>query len=163
VALAAERGGVVVGFLLGTVDDRRHYRYVMRRHGAGLGLCGTGSLLMRPRLASTFLRTRGGRYARGGVRLVGRPPGDEPSAISGGGVLTHVAVCESDRGSRIGTDLVHAFVAASAALGAAQLRLATKRGSDGAGAFYERLGWLAGRSFEDTDGREWQSFHLNAS
>lgn len=150
------------GFLLGTTDQVAHVRWVLRHRGLRLVLVAARCLLVRPRLLATFVRTRLARYVRRVVRTRGRsdagvlareaPPAaaigqreagtaldpDDPVAV-----LWHMAVQPALRGHGYGRSLVAAFVAASAAAGAEDLRLVSDVDAD-AGGFYEALGWERG-------------------
>lgn len=160
--LVAERGGRVVGFLAGTVDNAAHYRTVLRRRPVvGLVLAGLGSLLTRPRLAVEFLRTRVGRYGRAvarqltGVRTEAEAadPGD-PVPVA---VLTHVAVHEDARGSGAGRALVETFTEEVAEHGAAEVRLVTAVDRGGP-RFYRRLGWRSRGRRRAADGTVVEEF-----
>ena len=165
VALVAESGGEPIGALVGTLDDRAHYRFVARRCWLPLGVAGIIALVQRPAVAWWFLRSRGRRYARGLVRLAGwrQPSGTAGRAgtpVRREGVLTHVVVDEASRGSGAGGELVVEFVASATRRGTDHLRLVTDA-KDGAAAFYERLGWkLVGRR-GDVDGGTWTELHLD--
>lgn len=157
VALVAARrdseGERLVGFLLGAVDQKGLMDHVVRHHRLGLGTVGAWALLCRPRLALHFLRTRPPAYAR---RLTGRPstpperqdssdidPGaprpvvpSEPVAV-----VTALAVTPDGRGAGAGEALVAEFVERARAAGTPAAHLTTLDGAEGAGPFYERLGW----------------------
>ena len=161
VALVAEQSGDAVGFLVGTVDERRHYQNVIRRHGLGLALAGALALSMKPRLAATFVRTRLVRYVRGVARLARdtAPPAAPPvRALGADGVLTHLAVLPDWRGQGTGAALAMDFLSHARAGGASSLRLVTRDGESGAGPFYERLGWEPNGGFADADGTEWRRY-----
>jgi len=85
VAFVAGDQGDPEGFLVGTVRNRLHYRFVVRCCGARLALRGAFALLVRPRLAWLFLRTRAARYVRWALRYPLRrtgaaaPAGDAPA------------------------------------------------------------------------------------
>jgi ribosomal protein S18 acetylase RimI-like enzyme len=142
-------------FLVGTLRNRAHYRWVMQRHGVGLATRMLLALWVRPRLAWVFARTRVGRYVRWVLRYPFRhrrtaaasPGADaaEPAAApvtapQPVAVLTHVAVDEAARGNGAGRRLVEVFVDRAREAGAAEARLVTDV-DGGASAFYERLGW----------------------
>ncbi|WP_258534959.1 GNAT family N-acetyltransferase [Streptomyces sp. PT12] len=57
-------------------------------------------------------------------------------------MLSHIVVTSSARSSGIGAVLLHQFVSDAAAAGCARDSLVTAVGPDGAGAYYERHGWL---------------------
>lgn len=107
--LVAERGGAVVGFLAGTIDNEAHYRTVLRRRWPGLVVAGVGAMLRRPRLAAEFLRTRVGRYGRAVRRRVGRSAGavgGMPGSGSGpsGGTSHRAATAPAPASSPGGTE-----------------------------------------------------------
>ncbi|MEO7836428.1 MAG: GNAT family N-acetyltransferase [Acidimicrobiales bacterium] len=142
-ALVAEAGGRPIGFLVGVLDAARHRHFAVRRMGLVLAARATAAMLVRPRVAAWFVRHRLCLYAR---RLV--------AALTGGGVVKpakapsgraavvmHVATDEEARGLGAGKALLEAFTAAAEQAGATRLELVTRTGEDGAGAFYERLGW----------------------
>lgn len=165
VALLAESGGRPIGTLVGTADDRAHYRFVARRCWLPLVGAGLRSLAVQPGVAWWFLRTRGGRYARGLVRLArGNQTGSgEPGSagpVRREGVLTHVAVDEQARGSGAGGELVTAFTAWAGSRGTSHLRLVT-HGTEGAAAFYERLGWTVSGRRKGLDGGMWTELRLD--
>lgn len=159
--LVAERGGRVVGFLAGTIDNAAHYGDVARRRSAGLALVGLASLLARPRLAVEFLRTRTGRYGRAVVRLLTRTRTDggtpEGPGVAPVAVLTHVAVDDEARGTGAGRALVEAFAEEVAARGVDEIRLVTP--VDGGGPrFYRRLGWRSRGRRRAADGTVVEEF-----
>lgn len=155
VALVAERDGVIVGFIVGTVDEATHYRHVIHRDRRALGGRGMVALLHQPSLLAHFIQTRAYRYVRGLLRL--SRPG--PSACHDlrivRGVLSHVAVRAEDRGLGIGALLVAAFVDAARAQGARSLRLTVALDNVGPQRLYKRAGWDRGEIQEDVDGKEW--------
>lgn len=140
--LVAEDRGTVVGFLAGTVDNRRHYREVVRGRPWRLAASGLAALAADRHLAVAFLRTRTRRYALAFARqlLPGRLTAGGRAEAGTLGVLTHVAVLDEARGSGAGRALVDAFVVEARTAGARELRLVTATGG-GAPAFYRKLGW----------------------
>lgn len=155
--------GVPVGYLVGTVDERAHLRHVLRRCGIHLALLGLAALLVRPRLAWHFARTRARRYITAGTRLVrsGTSPATSPGSAGVVAVLSHVAVSEAARGTGIGGELVRRFVDDARSSGATAARLLTKADDGGASGFYERLGWCAHGVITDRDGITWARFRLD--
>jgi GNAT superfamily N-acetyltransferase len=156
--------GEPAGFLVGTLRNRPHYRWVLRRCGPTLGARFVAALSSRPRLAWLFLRTRVGRYLRWigryplqrlGTRTVAaagpaRPPTETETEARPVAVLTHVVVDDRLRGRGAGRQLVAAFVEAARQAGAAEARLVTDV-EGGASRFYEQLGWVA---LEDRPGAD---------
>ena len=152
VAFVATGVDEAVGFLVGTLDNRPHYRFVVKRLGLRLALRAGAAMLIRPALLWLFLRTRAVRYARWILRYplrarqVPAAAGSAPPAGVAGptvAVLTHVAVSASAQGNGTGRALVAAFVDAARAAGADEARLVTTAGGP-AERFYDRLGWIAG-------------------
>ncbi|MCC5950440.1 MAG: hypothetical protein JJT89_18460, partial [Nitriliruptoraceae bacterium] len=85
----APRDGVRVtpnGFLVGTLDNEAHYRWLARARSVLLVLVAGRALIIRPRLAARVVRTRGARYARALLRRL-RPhrllPDARPAAADG--------------------------------------------------------------------------------
>jgi ribosomal protein S18 acetylase RimI-like enzyme len=152
--LVVRDGGSPAGMLVGTYDNAAHYRWVTRRRGRLLALVGLLSLLVRPRLAWEFLRTRVRRYARAALRYLRRRVASTADGAEGASdqvaVLTHVAVSPQARGAGVGGALVEAFVERAQHAGAREVRLITP--SQGPGpSFYRSLGWhrLGGRRAAD--------------
>lgn len=163
------------GFLVGTLKNRLHYRWVLRHRSVALTARLVLALACRPRLAWVFARTRVRRYLRWIVRYPFRR-GDQVSAppdegTEGGApdhateapptvaVLTHVVVDGSLQGAGAGRQLVEAFVARAREAGASEVRLVTDV-DGGASAFYERLGWRAVDEHRGLDGKLVREFRL---
>lgn len=158
VSLVAAGSDDFLGFLVGTLDDRAHYRHVIRRYGLRLCALGAVALLLRPGLAWHFARTRATRYLRGSVRLA-REAGPVSARVADA-VLSHVAVAANGRGQRVGAALVDEFVAHARLAGLPAVRLVTRADGDGAGGFYRRLGWQEVARFDDRDGLSWTRYRL---
>jgi len=165
VALVAECAGKPAGFLVGVLDERTHYRQVIRLDGVRLTVVGLTALACRPRVAWRFFRTRAfryvvgiGRLARGRSARSDRSTTDPPAAV-----LSHVAVLPDLRGAGVGCDLVEAFSAAARAASITTIRLTTRAGAEGAGDFYRHLGWRRTDTFMDADGLAWDRFRFDLS
>lgn len=153
-AYVATLGGHPVGGLVGTLDNRAHWRWVVRRRGAVLALTGLLGLCARPRVAVRFVRTRALRYLGAVARALGRrPPGGEAPPPHRVAVLTHVCVEPRVQGRGVGSGLVDGFLADARARGATEAMLVTLAGDDGAGRFYARRGWADAGGHRDHDGR----------
>jgi ribosomal protein S18 acetylase RimI-like enzyme len=180
VVSAPDAGGDPAGFVVGTLRNRAHYRWVLRHASPRLALRLVAALVRRPRLAGVFVRTRAARYVRWVWRyplrraqarsdrsdpratepraeLVEAPtqPASKqavpPVAVPPVAVLTHVAIDDGLRGRGAGRLLVEEFVDRARAAGANEVRLVTEA-SDGASSFYERLGWSAVGEHTGSDG-----------
>jgi ribosomal protein S18 acetylase RimI-like enzyme len=170
-ALVVGPGHVPAGFVVGTLDNPRHYRWLVRNAGP-MVRAGLGSLTVRPGLALELLRTRAGRYLRSVVRLVRRRwttapatadglsrNGTTPRAVPVVAVLTHVAVAADAQGSGFGRRLVEAFVERVRDHGADEVRLIAHVDTS-APAFYRRLGWHSLGERWSSDGRLVEEFQL---
>lgn len=161
VGLVADAPDETAGVLVGTLDDRGHYRFLTRKWWV-LGPAAAAALARRPRLLLWFLRTRAHRYARGLVRLRRSSPPPPPGARTArpASVLTHLAVLEDHRANGVGRTLVAAFVEQARQAGVAAIRVSTLADSEGAVPFYERLGWTSTGSRHDGEGRSWVDLRL---
>lgn len=152
IALAAERESAPVGFLVGTVDADAHRDWVLSERRRSLARLGLRSLLARPHELARFVGTRSLRYARAVAASFGSqaPPRPRPESAA---VLTHVAVLPEARRTGAGSLLAEAFAEEARARGARRARLTTLRDRDGAGDFWELLGWTPVDVDPDDDGR----------
>lgn len=156
-ALIATVRGHSVGMLVGILEPASHTRWVLRRRGLQLALQGAASLAVRPVAAVTFARTRLVRYGAAWRRHRGTAENTEheraPTARQHPpAVLSHVAVSPSARGAGVGAELVRRFEAAAAGAGRGWVVLLTLEGADGAGRFYQGLGWEHGGRRQSFDG-----------
>lgn len=158
VALVAEHQGEPAGFLLGTLRNGRHYRWMVRTRGVGFATRAGLALLRRPRVLARFVAARLPRYARALRRIV-RPDLADGAASGHGGpggptaVLTHVAIAPTAQGHRVGTTLTEHFLAAADRSGAAAVQLITRAGEEGAAEFYRRHGWELVGEHTDLSGK----------
>jgi ribosomal protein S18 acetylase RimI-like enzyme len=170
-ALSVGPPGSPSGFVVGTVDNPRHYRWLVR-NGGPLARSGFVALIGRPGLAYQLVRTRGRRYARsvlrqlrrrsgtrGGTPRTERPGGPVPEVTPVVAVLTHVAVAPDAQGTGLGRVLVEAFVAHARARGADEVRLITHAHTRAPG-FYRRLGWASLGERSASDGSLVEEFRL---
>lgn len=141
--------GRVVAYVLVAVDPARHRHHALVHHRGPLLRAGLVSLLLQPRLAAMFVRTRGRRYARQARAVWGRPatsagstPAERPPAV-----IHALVTRESHRGLGLASRLVELATRESERRGAVELALVTEAGSAATGAgpgsvgFYERLGF----------------------
>lgn len=153
----------VCAFLLGSTDEAAHMRALLADRRCLLTLASTAalSLLRHPPLAVRFLRTRAGpwtgRFLRTmTTRTVAHSAQVEPMPVA---LLAAVAVRPALRGSGVGALLVELFLGHAYERRAATAELLTSAGPDGAGAFYEHLGWSPGREHRTRDGFTVRSYH----
>lgn len=166
VALAARHDGELVGFLLGTVDNAAHYRWVVNERGVALARSGVTALLLRPHVAWSFVTTRLGRYLRGVRRHLARPDrGHGAASAHDAGhrpqlaILTHVATADGARRRGVGRQLVEAFLTQARACGAEEARLITASPGP-AVAFYAGLGWETVADRRARDGSEVREYRM---
>lgn len=152
IALLATTHGHPAGVLVGTLDNARHYQWALRAYRGRLAVAGARALLTRPRTAGLFVRTRAPRYGRRMLASRGSA-GAAPHPVEQVAVLTHVAVLPAAQRSGAGAALVHGFLQAAELAGAERATLITLAGSNGAGQFYERLGWQREQNRNDHDGQ----------
>lgn len=162
VVCRCDAGGHVYGFLFGSIDESTHMRAVLtdRRCLLPLAAIAGVSLLRDPPLAARFVRTRARPWTR---RLLGTltPRPAAPAAATDSApvaVLAAVAVDPSLRGTGVGARLVERFLNHAHAGGSATAELVTDASADGAGVFYERLGWAPGREYRTRDGDRVRSY-----
>lgn len=165
VAIGVRDGsGGLHGFLLGTTDQHGYSARTIRRHGRRLALHGGAALLLRPRLAYGFVRTRAGRYAR---RLLRRGQVVAPSLATTAsttagttgaptssdmvGVLHALISVPTSRGRGVGAALVQQFERAARERGTPLLQLVTQA-EGGAADFYRAIGWEVTDRRRDRDG-----------
>jgi GNAT superfamily N-acetyltransferase len=151
-ALVAELDGTVCGYLAGVLEPRHHRRLLLTHHGRSLAASACLGLAVRPRLAFTFVVTRGRRYYTAWVRDRGKTSEGLPM-LDSVAILTHVAVTPPSRGAGAGTALVHRFLEEARTAGRADACLVTLAGPAGAGSFYERRGWACTAERRAEDGR----------
>lgn len=160
--LVARLDGHPIGFVAGALDPAMHRRWLFRRRGLELASIGAMALIARPRVGLRFLRTRIQRYLgawrsnRSGPLPDTRPEAPVPH-------LFHVATVDGARGFGGGRALVDAFVAAADASGARSVTLTTLEGPDGAGDFYERLGWIRTAGGLVFDGRAYEQWSFTCA
>ncbi|MGH8868130.1 MAG: GNAT family N-acetyltransferase [Actinomycetes bacterium] len=153
-AYVADLDGRRAGFLVGVTDAAMHRHHVLRTHGRALLLRALVALLVRPRLAWHFLRTRVRRYTR---RLVGSggqtAAAGAPGTAERVGVLSRVAVAEDARAHGIGSALTERFLEGVAEAGCTRVTLVTSVGETGAGAYWAARGWAACGEHSTPDGQ----------
>ena len=161
VALVVREGSRLVGFVVGSTDTATRRAHVVRKHGLLLLRCGLLALLVRPRVALRFVRTRLFRYLVGLGAGLRRRPSAPTGPARRVAVLAHVAVSRDARGGGIGSALVNAFRLQAAAGGADRAVLVTLEGEHGAAAFYDRLDWRPMGSTDDREGVRWARYEAD--
>jgi len=188
IALAAvDEQGKIVGVILGALRPETHFRTMVRRRGAVLGVLMIGQALAHPRFARELATTRVPRYARGLLRMIGRrsavkvqgapapasdpgtpPRGDErdpggppsvPARTLRIGDVTHVMVHPDAQGQGVGRALLEETRRVSTDAGLDELVLVTLPELP-AGAFYRRVGWLPDGSMTSGSGVRFERYRL---
>ncbi|MBP8535526.1 N-acetyltransferase [Streptomyces sp. MK37H] len=157
----AEVGGLPAGFLVGVIDPAAHRGQLVRKHGTRLALRACAALSLRPLLTLHFIRTRLSRYCRKLLPARYTRGQEELRPVRRDGataVLSHVAVNGSARSLGLGSALIERFTQDAAAAGCARVNLVTAAGPDGAGRYYERLGWRFAGSTRTPEGRSFLTY-----
>ena len=180
--VAVNDRGDVVGVLLGALCPERHFRGMVRRHGAALGFFMAAHALANPRFFKELLVTRGARYSRGLLRILVASvrsharrghvvPGgtrDSSSAESDStadpvlrsGEVTHVMVRTDAQGEGVGRALLEEAERSAQAAGLDELILVTPPDL-AAGAFYDHLGWQRAGRLTSRSGEEFIRYRLS--
>ncbi len=163
VVLVAIRGESVIGFVLGTTDQRRHVAWTIQHHRGELLLAAARAMLARPGVMIDFFRTRALRYTQRLLRGSGRSAAMSRSAGPDGpvAVLEAVAVASSAQGAGAGRALVDTFLTEMARAGVGRVDLVTKAGPSGAAGFYRRSGWQPAGEHVDRDGELALTFRID--
>jgi ribosomal protein S18 acetylase RimI-like enzyme len=154
VAFVAELAARPAGFLVGTLDHRRHREHVIGTHLRPLAVRGAVAVLFRPKVAWRFVRTRLVRYV-GALLRPRQEAADAGADQDRVAVLAHVAVLPPHRGIGVGSELVRAFLESARDAGAERCELVTRADDEGADDFYRRLGWHRIGESLDRDGVRW--------
>ena len=160
--VAVDDDDALVGVLLGASAPATHVRAIVREHGVQLATRLTLYAFSHPRVARELIVTRGRRYARGLLRLLGarfrttdHSPSDEHEPVVG--EITHVLVNPAVQGQGVGRALVTACVELARASGVDELELVTPPDL-AARYFYERLGWTLEGDLRSRSGEEFLRF-----
>lgn len=157
---------VILGALLGTLDPSLHYRYLTRRHGTYFALIVLSRALFHAALARELIRTRAKRYTQGVLRSLikkkAKPSIVETSAIPQVSDITHVFVNSAVQSAGVGTALILAYKSLAKSAGVRFIDLVTAPADmNGAGVFYEKLGWIRQRTHMSQSGEEFLMYRLD--
>jgi ribosomal protein S18 acetylase RimI-like enzyme len=153
VGLVAERrdGSGLVGYLIGTVDDDAHDRFMYGSAAPALTAAGGWALAARPGLWSDFMRRRALWYARRFV--AGVPRSRRPSGQPRQGELLYICTTQGNRRRGIGAALLRSYVEGAQRAHAAGLHLVSERDNTAAHEFYAHRGWQVVSESVTRDGR----------
>lgn len=162
IGLVAYADGSPAGVLVGTSDDEAHYRWVVRQAWWRLVGPAVVGLVRRPRLMTSFVRTRARRYLRGAARLSTAGEGTAlPRSDHRIGTVTHLAITDHFRSEGIGAALVERFIREARDAGTTRLQVVTRAGDDGAGGFYAAIGWRSAGTRTNLDGAPYDRFMMD--
>jgi ribosomal protein S18 acetylase RimI-like enzyme len=153
IGLVAEQGdgSGLVGYLIGTVDEDVHERFMHGPAAPALTAAGGLALAARPWLWGDFVRRRALWYARrfvSGVVRTRRPSG-EPRQ----GELLYICTTQGNRRRGIGAALLRSYVEEAQRAHAAGLHLVSERDNTAAHEFYAHRGWQIVAESVTRDGR----------
>ncbi|WP_119070316.1 GNAT family N-acetyltransferase [Rubrobacter indicoceani] len=135
--------GRLLGVMIGALDARSHYTYLVRQHGLRLALKATRATVKNPSLAADLVRTRLVRYVSGLLRATSRrkPDDKDPGADQRPvGFAVYVAVERGARRTGAGRKLFRAFESLCREAGSGHIEVATRPDSSGE-RFFTALGW----------------------
>jgi len=143
----------IVGYLIGTVDEREHDRDMYLRSALVLVCAGSFALTQRPTELVVFLRTRALRYARRYFRGVARAL-DRSKVEPQVGELLYIYTAPSHRKQGCGAVLLRGLVEQAQRANTARIDLVTEQDNATAREFYAHRGWKEAGTFTARDGRE---------
>jgi ribosomal protein S18 acetylase RimI-like enzyme len=140
IALVAESGGEVAGFVAGSLHQQGFYQRLLSKKRWSFAWASLGALLRRPWIGPRLLRAL-------------RQPAKAAKA-SAEACLMSIAVKPEAEGLGIGKKLVEAFCREVAGRGAPAVCLTTDReGYDQVNRFYEKIGFQVSRTYVTPEGR----------
>lgn len=142
----------IVGYLIGTVDERQHDREMYLRSAPVLACSGVIALARRPAKLVVFLRTRAFRYARRYLRGVARAL-NRTAAESQVGELLYIYTAPSHRQKGCGAVLLRGLVEQAQRANTTRIDLVTEKDNATAREFYAHRGWKEAGTFTGSDGR----------
>ncbi|MDO8307161.1 MAG: GNAT family N-acetyltransferase [Actinomycetota bacterium] len=153
IGLIAEQcdGSGLVGYLVGTVDNDAHDRFMNGPASPALAAAGASALVRRPSLWSDFARLRALWYARRFVSRAVRPR--RPSAEPRHGELLYICTTAGHRRRGVGAALLRSYVEGAKRARAASLHLVSERENASGRDFYEHRGWRVVSESVTRDGR----------
>ena len=163
IGLVAEQrdGSGLVGYLIGTVDDGAHDRFMHRSASLALTAAGSSALAARPSLWSSFIRQRARWYARRFVS--GMVRSRRPSAEPHQGELLYICTGQGNRRRGIGAALLRSYVEEAQRAHAEGLHLVSERDNTAAHEFYAHRGWRVISESVTRDGRPLVKMTLSLS
>jgi len=153
IGLVAEQrdGSGPVAYLIGTVDDDAHDRFMHRSAAPALAAAGSSALAARPGLWWDFMSRRALWYARRFASGIVRTR--RPSAAPRQGELLYICTTQGKRRQGIGAALLRCFVEEAQRAHAAGLHLVSERDNTAAHEFYAHRGWQVVSESVTRDGR----------
>ncbi len=151
--LVAEQreGAGLVGYVIGTLDEDAHDRFMYGRASIPLTAAGGSALAARPALWSDFFRRRALWYARRYVS--GAIRSRQSSVEARHGELLYICTAPGNRRRGVGAALLRAYVEEAQRAHAANLHLVSERDNTAAHDFYTHRGWQVFSESATRDGR----------
>jgi GNAT superfamily N-acetyltransferase len=150
IALIADEGGVVAGFVTGTVEPSGFYTRLLRRRWWRFALCCAVPLLRRPAIAPRLLRA---------FSVPGQNAHKQDRAT-----LMSIAVTPECQGTGVGRALVKAFVLEALGRGRHCVDLTTDlENNRKVNNFYLRMGFVCERTFATPEGRAMKEYIISRS
>ena len=150
IAVIAESGDEILGFVCGSSAPNGFYRRLFKKQWWRFGWAAMGALARQPSMIRRFL---------GAVRTRVAPGNAAPAAE-----LMSLAISPHAQGQGIGGDLVQNFLTEACRLGARRVTLTTDRqDNQHVNSFYHRLGFQLAGSFVTNTGREMNLYEINTS
>ncbi len=147
IAVVAERGHAIIGFVCGSSAPQGFYRRLLKRQCWKFGWAAMHALVGRPSMVRHFI---------GAVRARVFPP----DGTQGAELMSLATSCDA-RGQGIGGDLVIRFLSEACRSGASRVTLTTdRRDNQQVNSFYRQLGFTLTNSFVTNTGREMNLYEI---
>lgn len=147
----ARDGSGLMGYLVGTLDEAAHDRFMHRSASPALTAAGTLALLARPALWRDFFRRRALWYARRFFSGIARTQSTSEQPLRG--ELLYICTTQGNRRRGVGAALLRSYVAAAQRAHTAALHLVSERDNGDAHEFYAHRGWQVVSESATRDGR----------
>ena len=150
------RTGLVIGYLLGSLDDERLRTHKARHAASPLARASAAALRRRPGLWGEFLRVWSLWYLRRlarGVRAGGDTRGERTEGEMRSAELLSICVAPGHRLRGAGAALHDTFLQQVAASGASRVHLVNETVNTVATGLYQRRGWTTEDEATSRDGR----------
>lgn len=151
--VAVRPDGEVLGFVVAAVDQRAYVTHTLQEARLSLLVRGGLAMLVRPRVAVVFARTRVRSYWARLRRPVKPGPAGPRTAV-----VHAIVTTPASRGTGVGRMLLARVEDDVRASPTGCIELLSEDGAQGGANFYRRLGWVEGESFVNRDARRMVRF-----